>query len=161
VLTDLVARHFGYEREQLRTAIFSLYADTQISATAHVASCAPLATEAANAGDAAALRILKAAGQVLGDQLTFLIRKNNLPDDLPLTISGSAWKSHRILFDTFLSCIKGQCADRPVIIPDFEPILGVMIHHYRTKNGHFDAEAHAKFQELYPNFAFRLPFSVN
>jgi len=161
MLTELVCRHFGYgkdtpeeTRKQLNSAIFSIYSRHDYSPCACVASCAPLATEAANRGDAAALRILQETGRILATMMTSMIRKHALPDDLPLTISGSVWRGHRRLFDTFSACIREQSPSRPLLVPDFEPILGVMIRHWLQLYGKFDRADKARLADLYPEFAF-------
>ena len=161
LLTELVCRHFGFgkdtpeeTRKHLNSAIFSIYGRHDYSPSACVASCAPLATEAADRGDPTALEILRETGKVLGIMMTSMIRKHGIPDDLPMTISGSVWRGHRSLFDTFSACVHDQSPSRPLLIPEFEPILGVMIRHWRQQYGKFDRADKARLAELYPEFAF-------
>ena len=156
LLTELIATHLGFPKERFRDAIFSIYRNTVSSPVAQVASCAPLVSKAAAAGDRVACEILRQAGLILGRQAVALIRKNQLPDDLPITVSGSVWRSHRIFFDAFADCIHAQSPDRPIRIPEFEPIIGVMIHHYRRRHGCFDEEARQLFKTLYPQYRFEM-----
>ena len=156
MLKKLIAQHFGYPEDNLHHAIFSIYGNTDLSPVAQVASCAPLVSQAAQAGDQVACEILQKTGEILGKQAIALIRKRNLPDHLPMTISGSVWRSNRILFDAFAELIHAQCPDRPILIPEFEPILGIMIRHYLLLNGRFADEEYALFRELYPQFAFQM-----
>ena len=155
-LTELIAQHFGYPKEEFKTAIFSIYENTDFSPVAQVASCAPLVSRAAKTGDRIACDILKRTGEILGRQAVALIRKNGFPDDMPMTISGSVWRSDRVLFDTFADTIHAQSPGRPIMIPEFEPILGVMTKHYLDLHGHFKEEDRALFRELYPQYAFGL-----
>ncbi|MBE6659533.1 MAG: hypothetical protein E7604_13965, partial [Ruminococcaceae bacterium] len=101
ILTDLLAEKLGGTRNSFGRAIFSIYSKTDISPTAYVASCTPLVSQAAMEGDAAAMKILERAGYLIGAQTVSLFRKHNLPTTLPITISGSVWRSHPLLFDTF------------------------------------------------------------
>jgi nitroreductase len=156
LLKKLIAQHFGYPEDDLHNAIFSIYDNTDLSPVAQVASCAPLVSQAARAQDPVACDILRKTGEILGKQAVALIRKQKLPDHLPMTISGSVWRSHRILFDSFAELIGAQCPTRPILIPEFEPILGIMIRHYLLLNGHFAEEEAALFRKLYPQFAFRM-----
>lgn len=156
MLTGLIAAHFGFPRERFHDAVFSIYDNTDFSPVAQVASCAPLVSQAASAGDSIASKILKQTGLILGQQAVALIRKNRLPDNLPMTISGSVWRSHRILFDAFADCIRAQSPSRPICIPEFEPIIGIMIYHYRKMHGCFDQEAYQLLKTLYPQYRFEM-----
>lgn len=163
LLTELVCRHFGFgkdtpelTRKQLNGAIFSIYGRHDYSPSACVASCAPLATEAADRGDPIALGILEETGHMLGTMMVSMIRKHGIPDELPMTISGSVWRGHRRLFDTFAEHIRTQSPNRPLLVPEFEPILGVMIRHWRQLHGKFDRADRIRLAELYPEYTFTL-----
>ena len=154
VLTDLLAEKLGGTRETFGRSVFRLYAQNQISPTAYVASCAPLVSQAALSGDTAALQILERAGYLIGSQLVALVRKNRLPRSLPVTISGSVWRSHPLLFHTFRDTLAEAGLDGNLHIPTFEPIVGAVIGHYYSVHGTFDASDHARFTEQYQKHAF-------
>lgn len=156
LLTGLIAGHFGYEEKDLSSAIFSIYDKPDLSPVMQVASCAPLVSAAAQKGDEIARNILIRAGEALGKQTLAMIRKYGFPDDMPLTISGSVWRSDRLFFDTFTACIRAQSADRPILLPQFEPILGVLIQQYRRMYGEFGPEEFEKFRQIYPQFICEL-----
>jgi len=156
MLTGLIAAHFGFPKDRFHDAVFSIYSNMDFSPVAQVASCAPLVSQAAAAGDPIACEILKQAGQILGKQAVALIRKKQLPDDLPMTVSGSVWRSHRILFDAFADCIRAQSPNRPICIPEFEPIMGIMIRHYHKLHGKFDENARQLLKDLYPQYSFEM-----
>jgi len=158
ILTDYVAEHFGRNRERYSEIVSSIYGNEQISPAAQIASCAQPVSKAAKEGDKVALSILAAAGKVLGDQTTALIRREQIPDEVPVTISGSVWRSHRILFDTYQECIRAQASARPIKLPVFEPIIGIMIKQYRDRTGNFTDADCALLKELYPQFVSQLPF---
>ena len=157
LLTDLIPRHLGFKgREELGRSIFSIYGNADHSPVACVARCAPLVTEAAKLGDDVAAAILRDAGRLLAAQLRHLIRKHNLPDNLPLTISGSVWRGDRLTFDTFCSLIKAQCPSRTIIVPRLEPVLGVISRQYYGRYGHFDGKDAAFIAGNFPDFTFEL-----
>lgn len=156
LLTELIAQKYGGCRENFRDAVFQIYASTEHSPASQVASCAGLVSEAARQGDLCAKDILEKAGRSLGIQMTALISKYHLPDELPLTISGSVWRSERILFDSFAACIKEQCADRPIVIPPFEPIIGLIIRHYQKLTGTYTEQDRERFEKWYGQFRFSL-----
>jgi N-acetylglucosamine kinase-like BadF-type ATPase len=157
LLTDLIPRHLGFKgREELGSSIFSIYGNANHSPVACVARCAPIVTEAAKMGDAVASEILRDAGRLLAEQLLYLIRKHSLPDNLPLTISGSVWRGDRLIFDTFCSLIKAQCPSRTIIVPVLEPVLGVIARHYHGRYGHFNEKDVALLAGNFPDFTFEL-----
>lgn len=159
-LTYWIAKELGYPESQLRDAIFSIYTQNSQSPTARVASCAPLVSRAAEAGDAVAISLLRETGEVLADQLIHMALRENLPNDLPVTISGSVWKSHPTLFAAFSEKI-GAAGFRPVFHPAFEPVVGVILGHYGSVYGAIDDGTMQHFQKLYADFLYSIPAAKN
>ncbi len=156
LLTDLIAEKLGGFRASFSHNVFALYQQTDISPTAYVASCTPLVSQAAFAGDCVALSILENAGRLLGLQLAALVRKHRLPCSLPVTISGSVWRSHPILFDTFRDTLAEVGLDGNLHIPVFEPIVGAVISHYCNVRGEFTEDAQRHFTNQYEKHRFRV-----
>ncbi len=156
LLTDLIAQKLGGARASFSRNVFALYEQSTISPTAYVASCTPLVSEAAFAGDAAAMRILEDAGMLLGTQLVALVKKHRLPRSLPVTISGSVWRSHPVLFDSFRDTLAESGMDGNLHIPAFEPIVGAIIAHYHRVHGAFDPDARDRFLIQYEAHRFRV-----
>lgn len=156
ILTDLLAEKLGGTREHFGRAIFSIYSKTDISPTAYVASCTPLVSQAAMAGDPAAMRILERAGYLIGAQTVSIVRKHRLPTTLPITISGSVWRSHPLLFDTFRDTLSKAGMEGNLHIPAFEPIVGAVIGHAHRAGIIFDDAFRAQFTEDYRKHAFEV-----
>ena len=156
LLTDLLAEKLGGSRQNFGSSIFSIYSRSDISPTAYVASCTPLVSQAAMAGDTAALKILERAGYLLGAQTVGMIRKHSLPTTLPITISGSVWRSHPLLFDTFRDTLSHAGLGGHLHIPAFEPIVGAVIGHAHRAGVHFDDEFRAMLREDYKKHAFEV-----
>ncbi len=156
LLTGLIAEQLG-RPDDLREAIFRIYSHPSMSPVACVASCAPIVSMAADAGDAVALNLLRSAGRVLGEQLVALVRRYDLPKDLPVTISGSVWRSHPVLFREFRDILREAGMKKDVTVPAFEPIAGVVIRHYHRLYGRFGETEHERFLELYKDFTFSIP----
>ena len=156
MLTDLIAEHFGLTRPDFHDAVFSVYGQERMSPVACVASCAPLVSRAAEAGDKIAADILADAGRRLGEQVVYLVRKNGLPADLPVTISGSVWRSHRILFDTFRAVLRDGGIPSKVKIPVFEPIVGVIIGHWMDLYGTFGEKEKQNFTDRFAEYRFEI-----
>ena len=156
LLTDLIAEHFGLTRPHFHDAVFRVYSQERLSPVACVASCAPLVSRAAEAGDGIALDILGRAGRGLAEQLLYVVKHFGLPRDLPVTISGSVWRSHRILFDTFRDTMAEGGVTSPVKIPAFEPIIGVIIGHYHELTGTFGETEEQKFTDRFSEYRFAI-----
>lgn len=154
VLTDFISEHFGFDRNKLGAAIFTIYGQKNLSAVACVARCAPLVTDAAKMGDEVALKILKRAGELLGLQLLHVIRKNGIPSSVPATISGNNWRGHRIIFDEFKRVLLEQAPEREIIIPKFEPIIGVILKHYHEIHGNITEKIEKQFLTEYKDYTF-------
>lgn len=154
MLTDLLAEKLGGTRETFGHSVFAIYNQNVISPTAYVASCTPLVSEAALAGDSVAMQIIERAGYLLGAQLVALVRKNRLPRSLPVTISGSVWRSHPLLFNTFRDTLAEAGLDGNLHIPSFEPIVGAVIGHYYRIHGACDPDVRAHFQTQYQKHAY-------
>lgn len=154
LLTELVTQHFG--RDNLRDAIFSIYSRENVSPASSVASCAPLITKAAEKGDAAAIRILEETGRSLASQLYALMRMNSIPHNIPVTISGSVWRGHELIFNTFSSELKKYDSGISIIVPEFEPIVGGVIAHYYDEKHNFNENEKSEFKKKYSDYLYNI-----
>ena len=158
LLTDCLAEHLGGDRESFREAVFSIYEKDMASICSQVAACSRAVSKAAEQGDSTAVRILETAGEQLAAQTIALIQKYKIPDDLPLTISGNVWRSHDSFISSFVSAVLKSYPNRHIILPQFEPIIGVIIKHCYDISGEFSPVMQACFKALYPQY--RLDFPV-
>jgi len=154
LLTDLIAEHFGLTRPDFHDAVFRVYYHERLSPVACVASCAPLVSRAAEAGDKIAMQILERAGRGLAEQVLYLVKKNDLPKNLPVTVSGSVWRSHRILYSTFCGILQEGGMTAGVKIPLFEPIVGVIIGHWCDLSGAFTQTDEKEFLDRFSEYRF-------
>jgi len=154
MLEDLVTEYLG--GNNLQSAIFSIYSRKDRSPVSSVASCAPLLDKAAYAGDLIALDIIKKTGFAIGQQLEALARIKSIPQTVPVTISGSVWRGHPMLFSEFKKTVHATSPEREIVIPEFEPIIGVIIEHYYRVNGSFDQNIKNKFLDAYSKHTFNI-----
>jgi len=159
-LTELIIEKIGQPGDDLTTAIFRIYGQNQHSPTALVASCAPLVSVAARRNDPAALDILTGAGRVLGEQLAALVKLNGFSRDLPITISGSVWRSHPALFREFVRILRQNGLSQPVTVPFFEPIIGGIIRHWREVRGDFTPAVRDDFRRTFAPHTFTVDEAV-
>ena len=114
----------------------------------------PLVTQAALAGDKAALDILDRAGTVLGEQLDSLCRMEGLNRGLPVALSGSVWRGHRAILSAFTRTVKGRGFTGEIIVPDFEPVVGILLGHYFETHDVLGTEQKAHLKEMYRDHLF-------
>ena len=150
-LTDAIPEKLGFGgRDRLREAVFSIYRDDKRSPTASVASFTPTVADEAERGDAVARGIMEESASLISAQLSYLCKRYEIPDDIPLTLSGSVWRGNPVFTRTFLD----QIGNRPVIIPKLEPVLGAPAKHRYIKTGSFSDEDAVKLAADYPEFAY-------
>ena len=154
LLQTLIPEHLSESPKEFRQAIYTVYNKPDTSAVTCVADCAPLVTQAAEMGDAIALEILTRAGRLLALQLAALQKQNSLPKDLPVTISGSVWLGHEILFSEFRRVLDEKGMGSQIIAPTFQPIVGIILCHYFADHRTYTPADAARFRELYQNYLF-------
>ena len=133
--------------------LYSIYANKNISPVVYISSFTKLVSMAASLGDKVATKILEEAGRIVGLQTCSLISINSMPNNLPLTISGSVWKSHKSFYNSFRDTIKDSLIGE-LIPPYFEPIVGVIIRHYYKTHGKYDDDSHNHFAQQFGKFKF-------
>ncbi|MBR5060048.1 MAG: hypothetical protein IKX06_04670 [Clostridia bacterium] len=135
-LTAAAAAHFGgLPRSDLRSALFRIYSQNNTSPVGTIAGFVPAVVKAASEGDPVADKILSDAGVAVAEQVISLIRKNDLPKDLPLTISGSVWKKNPVYLHTFRERLLSEGVAGPFVFPRFEPVCGAMVAQLFAKYG--------------------------
>lgn len=120
-----------------RTAMWEIIMDMYRSPApvARMASYSRQVGLAAHRGDPAARGILEKAGVDLARQVAMLFDRYALPPDTPVCVTGSAYKSHPVLFETLRHEAQALCGCR-VRAPLFEPVVGgVLCHAVHNQGG--------------------------
>lgn len=154
LLQELICRQFGYPTANFREAVFSIYNKTDTSPVACIAACAPLVTQAAAAGDRIAKDILTRAGKVLGQQLAALQKKEKLPAQLPVAISGNVWKGDPMIFSEFCRVLRENGFTGNILTPVFQPIVGMILCHYLSVHGSLAPDTLSRFRKQYKSYLF-------
>lgn len=154
VLYDSISEHFGNPR--FTAALFSIYNNPDRAPIASVASLAPVVSRAAYHGDAAALRILEHAGECLGDQMNALIRRHQIPESVPMTVSGGTYKGHSALYRSLCRGVRRESPTRPLLPPLFEPVVGGVLCHWFSLGRAFDDAAREHFTREFSNYIYSI-----
>ena len=152
LLEPMISEYLG--RDKLNAAIFYGIYDAGKAPIAAVAGLCPVVCRAAWLGDNVALDILNQAGCCLGDQMNALIRREQVPQEVPMTISGSTYRGHPAIFDSLCREIRKENPERPIIKPLFEPVVGGIIRHWLSLGREFDEETRKMFLERYADYRF-------
>ena len=149
LLTETLAKHFG--KADFREAIFSMYGganDSPATVVTKVAGCAPTVFETAKMGDRLAVELIKRTGNGIGSITEALIRKREIPKNVPVVLAGSLWKGSPLLLEAFRSVV----TDREIIFPTFEPIAGMVLCGAKRMGKEIDPE---EFKKLYENYLYK------
>ena len=92
-----------------------------------IASTAVLCTQAAYAGDKAAISIYEHAALEMYRQARVIIEKNRNEWDGTVVITGGAWKGYHRMYDIFKQEITLTYPDARVQKPVFEPLVGCAV----------------------------------
>ncbi len=94
-----------------------------------------LVGEAADAGDAVALRIVRQAGEYMARQMAALLcRLPNPPSSAEVALCGGAWKTHPAMRDSFLRHLRETCPDASAEYPLFEHVCAGPVFHLLKRN---------------------------
>ena len=155
LLLEMLHEHFGKDKP-FTDAVMTLYSAPETSPVAGVAACAPVVSRAAAAGDAVAKKILRRAGTVLGQQMAALMQREKLPPELPAVISGSVWRGDPVIFSEFTRVLREAGFKGQIRIPEYEPIVGMILCHWMSCNGDLTPEVLDKFRKQYEPWKFQI-----
>lgn len=107
-------------------AVIRLYAEG--AGKTQVAALAPLAAEAAAAGDEVAAALLGRAGEDLAAHVVAIADGLELPGDAALRVglTGSTWKAGGPLVERFASVVGARLPDAPVVRIETPPAVGAL-----------------------------------
>lgn len=155
ILVDLITEYFDGKKNDFRSSVFQVYHNPTNSPIAQVASIAPLVTQAAAKGDAVAYEILARAGRLLAEQMVSVTKVHHTPKDLPVTISGSVWKGHPVIFTEFRRVLQENGMGQDIRLPIFEPIVGIILYHYYETHEVLSPDALECFKTMYSDFLYK------
>lgn len=110
--------------------------------------------EAADAGDRAALRILREAARELAEQTKVMLRRH--PGAQEAVVSGGSWKCSRRLFQSFAALLSEEGGDVRARLPEFEPVVGGVILALRERGCADLAEFLPRLREELAPFRYRV-----
>ena len=140
VLYDCVKEK--YPADTFRQSVYGIYRAPETVRA--VASFAIDVERAAEKGDGAALQILDTAAKDLSDMVIAAYKKNGLPDDFPLTFSGSVMKhdisrEKPLMFDKICAHLE-KCGIKNINTPLVKPVYGAVLYYAYTQNMAVDRE---------------------
>lgn len=117
-----------WEADTFREAVFRIGSATDGSGVIpRVASLSRLVSEEADRGDRVAREILCSAGELLGRQMNGLIRRQHVPDTVPIAVAGGVFGGSSLLVDAFVQTVRKENPEREIRWPIFVPVVGAVI----------------------------------
>lgn len=154
LITDCICKKLGVEN--IGDASHMIHRHPTKSPAAAVASVAPCVGEAARMGDEIAPKLLEKCARKMADQTMGLIRRLNVPKDVPIVLSGGHWKNDIRMQEAFIRMINEEDPGREVVVPYFEPIVGaVLVHLYAQGITPNEAEI-ARIKKLYADYRYKV-----
>ena len=138
-----------YPADTFRQSVYGIYRAPETVRA--VASYALDVERAVENGDEVAVEILDTAAKDLADMVITAYKKNNLPDDFPLTFSGGVLKhdisrEKPLMFRKILSYLEEK-GIKNINIPLVKPVYGAVLYYAYTQNMAVDRE---KIKEYFP-----------
>ncbi len=126
------------------------------SPAAAVASVAPCVGEAARMGDEVAPKLLWKCARKMADQTIGLIRRLNVPKNVPIVLSGGHWKNDASMAEYFTQMVNEEDPGREVVSPYFEPIVGAVLVHLYAQGITPDEAEIERIKGLYKDFKYKV-----
>ena len=143
-------------RDALRKAIFSIYRECDKTPVMQIASLVPVVLRTAQEGDAAAREILERGGRLMAEQVASAAAA--LPaasgdSGLKVILAGSVWRGNPFFLNAFRNRMAELELDNEIVVPRFEPVVGVLL---AKMNGQGLPEPDGAFAKDYEKFAYRI-----
>lgn len=123
--TKLMDRLLGFMNAKHLWAILSeLYQAPKDRQRSTIASFCPVVGACADEGDEIAANILQRGGRHLANLIIAALKKAEVHEELPVTVSGGTWKTSPLLFRSFAECVRNELPDVRILPPMFEPAAG-------------------------------------
>ena len=123
ILEDIIFKDWKLERMWDLVKIYS--SPTQ---RRDVALATKSLSKAIKLGDEVAIKIIKHAATELALQATTLLKRAIVQMPLKMTVSGGAWKTSRIMIDSYVSLVKKDYPEIEFVYPHFEPVISGVIY---------------------------------
>lgn len=153
LLTQLAKEHFDPPGEHPMAIVGKIYKHP--TPRGYIASFCKKVSIAAHQGDKVALSILSDAGNVMADQAMSLIKRDKVPTDTDVVISGGAWKAHPIMFERFRVELMSRYPNLAVSKPLFEPVMGAVLDMALGKDDNVGDELMEKLKIRFAEFLYK------
>ncbi len=159
-LTLAISEKYGGSVDaDFREAVFNIYKNGKDSLVTEIASITPVVVKAAERDEVAA-EILKDAGKLVGQQVLALIRKYELPEGLPIAITGSVFKGNPVFFGEFKKTVSEGADSSEIVVPKFIPAVGAVMLKMAERNGGDTPGLTAENFEFLDKYYNKYTFSV-
>ncbi|WP_245375482.1 N-acetylglucosamine kinase [Paenibacillus eucommiae] len=127
LLKQQIFNAWGIENNDLEQLMDQLHRGSPANQRALISSLCPLVGHCAAEGDHIARDIIVNAGIQLAKQMASALRRCGESSAVTVTAAGGVWKSHPLVYQSYLATLQAEFPDIRIAPPLFEPAAGGLL----------------------------------
>ncbi|MDF2684954.1 MAG: hypothetical protein K0S55_135 [Clostridia bacterium] len=112
-------------------------------------------SKAIKLGDEVAINIVKKAAAELALQAITLLKREPAVMTMKMTVSGGAWKTSKIMINSFVELVKNNYPEIEFVYPHFEPVISGVIYDILKNKETIDEFTLNKLKKEFNEYVFR------
>jgi N-acetylglucosamine kinase-like BadF-type ATPase len=127
ILKKRIFAAWRIEDDDLEQLVDQLYSGSPADQRALISSLCPLVGRCAAEEDTVALDIIASAGIRLAEQMAAALRRCADSRAVTVTAAGGVWKSHPLVYQSFVAALHAEFPHIQIVPPLFEPAVGGLL----------------------------------
>jgi N-acetylglucosamine kinase-like BadF-type ATPase len=127
MLKKRIFNEWHIENDNLEQLVDQLHRGSPADQRALISSLCPLVGRCAAEEDAVARDIVSSAGIRLAEQMTAALRRCGDNHAVTITAAGGVWKSHPLVYQSFVTALQAEFPHIRIAPPLFEPAVGGLL----------------------------------
>lgn len=127
MLKEQIFAAWCIEDDDLEQLVYQLHHGSLADQRALISSLCPLIGRCAAAGDVIACDIIMSAGILLAEQMAAALRRCGDSTAMTITVAGGVWKSHPLIYQSFVATLQTEFPLIRITPPLFEPVVGGLL----------------------------------
>jgi N-acetylglucosamine kinase-like BadF-type ATPase len=150
LLETLIPQQYGYGKNIRK--VVKLYRSP--NQRKDIASATKSLSRAMWEGDEVAHDIIIQAAELMAEQAITLLKKHDIPKGMKFTVAGGGWKVSNLMIDHFAGLVLNEFPDMEFIYPEFEPVIGGIIHTVLRTHGEITEEKAEDLRQKLQDYQF-------
>lgn len=127
MLKKRIFTEWHIENDNLEQLVDQLHRGSPADQRALISSLCPLVGCCASEEDTVARFIVSNAGIQLAEQMIAILRRFDVSRELTVTAAGGVWKSHPLIYRSFVTALQAEFPFIRITAPLFEPVVGGLL----------------------------------